>query len=195
MPSSHQPLPDKTQLTTTISRHGIERKCLKLDHARSELNKFEEAFKPNLRIIDGVSRDLGESIREFLRWSSEAKRDLSEIRGLLTNIDNENKEFLHETSHVVYRDQKLKDAEFTHDRRMKKQAMWFSVAQRALTTLSIIAIMVASLIIATKLELPVPRLIAPVTAGSELTCKEEKAANLDALRLLFGTSGALTAPR
>lgn len=195
MPSSHQPLPDKTPLTTTISRHGIERKCLKLDHARSELTKFEEAFKPNLRLIDGVSRELGESIREFLRWSTEAKRDLSEIRGLLTNIDNENKEFLHETSHAVYRDEKLKDAEFTHDKRMKKQAMWFSVAQRALTTLAIIAIMVVSLLIATWLELPVPRLIAPVTAGAELTCKEETATQLDALRILFGTSGVIAMPR
>jgi len=162
----------------------------RINNLESRTGTTDSAFAKLMeheRTIAGLSPEAGSFLKQANTEWRKLVNEVNNAKSALKKIQDLNTNFEIDTGQEVFRDQKLKDAEYRHERRMKLQALWIAVLQRAGTTLAIVLVMVAMLGLATHWKWPVPRLIAPVPAGTNITCPEVKGANLEALQILFGT--------
>lgn len=187
MPAQNPPNPRERQASTQITMLGLQNRINNLETRTGTTDSAFAKLMEHERTIAGLSPEAGSFLKQANTEWRKLVNEVNNAKSALKKIQDLNTNFEIDTGQEVFRDQKLKDAEYRHERRMKLQALWIAVLQRAGTTLAIVLVMVAMLGLATHWKWPVPRLIAPVPAGTNITCPEVKGANLEALQILFGT--------
>lgn len=193
-------------MTDLITRHIEELQEFASSHdARSRTEKLESLRLRTLELLKKIdiekkpgSNDILVSSAQWTELTSKfeaigglIQKEQGFMNGLANHIDKVGLD----TEAAISRQKLLNEEELKHDLSMKRQSRRSAVWQRIQTTVAIILIMMLTLLFATWLKLPVPRLIAPVTAGTPLTCKDEQEVNVDALRVLFGPTGVIAPAR